>query len=94
MDTWGPFIFLNFGEEKLSPVVDFLSEVLNPIKEMGHLDSLKFVRRKEYEINCNWKVICDNFLYGEGHVPKHYPSLAAGLSDEGYHTKLVNNGAI
>ena len=40
------------------------------------------VARREYELNCNWKVFCDNYLDGGYHVPFAHPELASGGEHE------------
>jgi phenylpropionate dioxygenase-like ring-hydroxylating dioxygenase large terminal subunit len=46
------------------------------------------VARREYELNCNWKVFCDNYLDGGYHVPFAHPELASGVSMKSYETTI------
>ncbi|KQK17362.1 hypothetical protein BRADI_1g33960v3 [Brachypodium distachyon] len=42
--------------------------------------------RREYIIECNWKVFCDNYLDGGYHVPYAHGALASGLQLQSYET--------
>ena len=84
VDSWGPFIFLCFGDEKLPPVSETHKEVLDPVEEFGRLDKLKHVKRRDYPMECNWKVFCDNYLDGGYHVPYAHKALADGIDMESY----------
>ncbi|ESW04857.1 hypothetical protein PHAVU_011G131100 [Phaseolus vulgaris] len=66
--TWGPFVLLNLEKENVSQKKvdshnvskewqDSCSEVLS---SSGIDSSLSYVCRREYTIECNWKVFCDN----------------------------------
>ena len=52
------------------------------------------VARREYELNCNWKVFCDNYLDGGYHVPFAHPGLMqAGIDMKSYSTVLHRDGS-
>lgn len=53
------------------------------------LSSLKFARRVEYEVRCNWKVYVDNFQEGY-HVPHVHPDLWKLYDFEKYHTETCD----
>jgi len=65
--------------------------------------SMKFVTRRTYSLNCNWKVFADNYLDGGYHVPFAHPALVAdGVDMKKYETTIhgeyvsiqtVNGGA-
>ena len=70
--NWGPFVFVN-----LDLAVPPLSEVLGGIPaETAHLplERMRFYKRVDYELNCNWKVYVDNYLEGY-HIPVAHPGL-------------------
>lgn len=82
--TWGPLVFIHQGNPKQS-----FEQFLNPMAELlapYHLDSLHFVGRKEYVLECNWKVFVDNYLDGGYHVNAIHPSLAGVLDYKNYKT--------
>lgn len=56
----------------------------------GSLDDLIFVRRRHYDLDCNWKVFCDNYLDGGYHVPYAHGALAAGIDMSSYSNKIYD----
>jgi choline monooxygenase len=71
-ETWEQFIFVNFAPEGPS-----LPEYLGNIPEMvGEFSrkGLALVERRDYIVNCNWKVYVDNYLEGY-HIPIVHPGL-------------------
>lgn len=93
---WGPFVLLNFEDgtllEQESEGNFFVQEWLGSSAEIllrGGVDSsLSFICRREYIIECNWKVFCDNYLDGGYHVPYAHKGLASGLKLESYSTTI------
>lgn len=74
VETWGPYVFVN-----QDPATPALSEVFGDIpKEVAKIgcdvDQLVFSQRRDYLIECNWKVYVDNYLEGY-HLPAAHPSL-------------------
>src|SRR5262249_40867453 len=53
--------------EGIPQLKDFLAPLPERTAGMG-LEKLWFVQRREYEIDCNWKVFVDNYLDGGYHV--------------------------
>jgi len=71
-ETWEQFIFVNFAAAGPS-----LTEFLGNIPELAHEFSfagLSLVERRDYLVNCNWKVYVDNYLEGY-HIPIVHPGL-------------------
>ena len=52
--------------------------------------SLAWVRRVEYDVQCNWKVFTDNYLDGGFHVSYAHPSLASSLELSSYTTTVLS----
>lgn len=78
VEVWGPFVFVN-----LHPAAPPLAEVLGAIPaEIAAIgcpfDRLRFSCRRDYIIECNWKVYIDNYLEGY-HLPAAHPSLFRAL---------------
>ncbi|MEO8701887.1 MAG: aromatic ring-hydroxylating dioxygenase subunit alpha [Kofleriaceae bacterium] len=48
------------------------------------LGSLHFLERREYDLQCNWKVFVDNYLDGGYHVPHLHKGLASILEYTDY----------
>jgi phenylpropionate dioxygenase-like ring-hydroxylating dioxygenase large terminal subunit len=61
-ETWGPLVFVSPAAEGTS-----LSESLGPLPRHFadggvELDALRFRRRSEFELACNWKIAVENYL--------------------------------
>ncbi|MBA0571539.1 hypothetical protein Golob_001923, partial [Gossypium lobatum] len=74
------------------------SEWLGSSSELFSLNgvdtTLTYVCRREYIIECNWKVFCDNYLDGGYHVPFAHKGLASGLSLDSYTTSIFEKVSI
>jgi choline monooxygenase len=60
LETWGGFVFVNFDPESPS-----LAEYLGNLPELlasYSLEDLGCVRRKEYDLACNWKLFVENAM--------------------------------
>ena len=82
-EAWGPWVFVN-----LDPHASPMSEVYDPIdKEIKgagfNLDKMKLVERRDYLIDCNWKVYVDNYLEGY-HLPIAHPGLFREIDYDQY----------
>jgi phenylpropionate dioxygenase-like ring-hydroxylating dioxygenase large terminal subunit len=58
IDTWGGFLFINFDNsaESLHSFLGDLPERVAPYR----LEEMACVRRREYQIACNWKLFVEN----------------------------------
>jgi choline monooxygenase len=71
-ETWEQFLFVNFAHD--SPT---LTEYLGNIPELARefpFAGLELSERRDYIVNCNWKVYVDNYLEGY-HIPIVHPGL-------------------
>jgi choline monooxygenase len=71
-ETWEQMIFVNFASDA-PPLKEFLGN----IPELAHdfsFAGLSLVERRDYFVNCNWKVYVDNYLEGY-HIPIVHPGL-------------------
>jgi choline monooxygenase len=71
-ETWQQFIFVNFDRDAPS-----LSEYLGNIPQLSSafpFQGLSLTERRNYYVNCNWKVYVDNYLEGY-HIPIVHPGL-------------------
>ncbi len=73
VDEWQGLVFVNLDRDAL-PLADFMGGIAEQIVPT-RLDRLQFVRRVDYQVECNWKVYVDNYLEGY-HVPYVHPELA------------------
>ncbi|KAK2358713.1 choline monooxygenase, chloroplastic [Trifolium repens] len=100
--TWGPFVLLNWEKENLSQkevdshnvAKEWLGSCSEILSTNGVDSSLSYLCRREYIIECNWKVFCDNYLDGGYHVPYAHKALASGLNLDSYSTTLFERVSI
>lgn len=84
--SWQGVIFLNLaGDERTVPLNMLLDGIPERIAPM-RLDNLKFYRRVNYDVRCNWKVYVDNYLEGY-HIPLVHPELCKVLDYSSYVTE-------
>jgi choline monooxygenase len=85
---WGAWVFVNLDRD-CGSLADFLAE-LTPQAGGFQLDRLKFYKRVDYAMSCNWKVYIDNYLEGY-HLPSVHPGLNRELDYTEYSTELFTN---
>jgi choline monooxygenase len=83
VETWEQFIFVNF-DASAPPLHDFLGQI--PQQAAGfEFAGLEFAERRDYVIDCNWKVYVDNYLEGY-HIPIAHPGLMKEIDYANYRT--------
>jgi choline monooxygenase len=55
---------------------------------------MTFVGRKEYELDCNWKVFVDNYQDGGYHVNTVHPGLAGAIDYAQYRTEIAGQTSV
>jgi choline monooxygenase len=80
---WENWVFV-----KLDPggpsIEEFLGDdLVSQLQALG-LDKLRFMERRHYTIDCNWKVFVDNYLDGGYHVPHLHKELDSVLDYNKY----------
>jgi choline monooxygenase len=83
LDTWEKFIFVNFDPRAAS-----LASILGKIPEQAcgfRFAGLQLAERRDYVIDCNWKVYVDNYLEGY-HIPIAHPGLMREIDYSNYRT--------
>jgi len=88
VETWENFIFVNL-DPHAAPLRDFLGTLLGLAKPLN-FGGLKFVERRSYIQQCNWKVYVDNFLDGGYHVPHMHKGLNSVLDYTNYTIENVD----
>ena len=83
-------------ENSAPPVAEWLGDGGAFLKRCGSIPgndpgNLRFVTKRVYRVNCNWKVFVDNYLDGGYHVPVAHPALAAGVDMRTYETRVEGN---
>jgi len=82
-ETWGQFIFVNF-DLQAEPLSIYLGKI--PEQARGfQFDGLESAERRDYVIDCNWKVYVDNYLEGY-HIPIAHPGLMKEIDYAQYRT--------
>ncbi|HJX94027.1 MAG TPA: aromatic ring-hydroxylating dioxygenase subunit alpha, partial [Candidatus Acidoferrum sp.] len=72
LETWEQLIFVNF-DQNAEPLSAYLGKI--PEQARGfQFEGLQSVERRDYIIDCNWKVYVDNYLEGY-HIPIAHPGL-------------------
>jgi choline monooxygenase len=94
VETWGPLVFahLNARKNRVS-FQEFMAPLAERSRGLG-IERLKFCERREYVLNCNWKVFCDNYLDGGYHVNTIHPGLAGVLDYSGYRTEILAHASV
>ncbi len=82
---WQGLVFVALAPEvpPFDEVYAGIAERIAPID----LSAMRYLRRDNYEIDCNWKVYVDNFLEGY-HLPHVHPGLSKVLDYRAYDTEL------
>lgn len=84
VETWNGLVFVN-----LDPACAPFAEMLEDLPaSLAHRDlaSMSMVERKDWYVECNWKVYVDNYLEGY-HIPIAHPSLSRELDYSKYRTE-------
>lgn len=87
VELWEHFVFVNLAPQP-EPLPAFLGQMAAQIQPLN-LAALHFHSRREYTLNCNWKVYVDNYLDGGYHVPHLHKGLNSVLDYTHY---TIENG--
>ena len=88
VDVWEKFVFVHLDPNPML-LSEYVGEMVQQFRPL-HLDGLHFAGRREWIIDCNWKVFVDNYLDGGYHVPYLHKGLNSILD---YATYTITNGA-
>lgn len=83
VELWEQFIFVNLDLQS-APLTEYFKD-LPQRTEKFDISKMRFVERRDYVIDCNWKVYVDNFLEGY-HLPLVHPGLMRELDFANYRT--------
>jgi choline monooxygenase len=73
-EVWGPHVFV-CQDAAAPPLAEVMGAIPEEVAKIGcPVDRLRFAQRRDYVIDCNWKVYVDNYLEGY-HLPAAHPSL-------------------
>jgi len=87
VDLWEGQVFVHLGADP-HPVAETFQGIVERIAPTS-VGGLKFARRVDYEVGCNWKVYVDNFLEGY-HVPFVHPELVSLFEYSQYRTEVFD----
>ena len=86
--VWEKWIFVNVDRARLS-LEAFLGPDLMRLAAGLRLETLHWMERRQYTVECNWKVFVDNYLDGGYHVPHLHGGLDSVLDSRRY---TIENG--
>jgi len=89
VEQWGDLIFVNL-DASAPPLRDFLGDLGTSLDAFR---DFHLAARKEWFVDCNWKVYVDNYLEGY-HIPIVHPSLFRMLDYQRYRTETRRNYSI
>lgn len=84
--TFGPLVLIHADRNAAPPDLEALARAF----DATGWTALQWYGRRTWEVACNWKAYCDNYLDGGYHVAHVHPSLAAQLDLDGYRTELAD----
>jgi choline monooxygenase len=83
VERWGPFVFASL-DDAAPPLSEVLGAIPDEVARAGFdVEHMRLVERREYLIECNWKVYVDNYLEGY-HLPIAHPDLFQELDYDAY----------
>jgi choline monooxygenase len=83
VEVWEQFIFVNF-DGQAEPLASYLGKIFEQVRGF-QFEGLQFAERRDYVINCNWKVYVDNYLEGY-HIPIAHLGLMREIDYAHYRT--------
>ncbi len=86
VESWNGLLFVNL-DPACAPLRDFLGDLA------GRSFGGRLAARKDWSVNCNWKVYVDNYLEGY-HIPIVHPSLFKEIDYPNYRTETRRNYSI
>jgi choline monooxygenase len=84
VETWNELVFVALRED-VPPFAEFIGELAHDLARRDYR-GFALAARKDWELDCNWKVYVDNYLEGY-HIPIVHPSLFRELDYAGYRTE-------
>ena len=81
--VWENWVFVKANPQNESIESWLGDQLVNEISALG-LSNLHWFERRQYTIDCNWKVFVDNYLDGGYHVPHLHKGLDSVLDYSNY----------
>jgi choline monooxygenase len=88
VETWGPLVFVN-PDPAAAPLADALGPVADALVQAVDIAKLRFHRRTEFELACNWKIAVENYLECY-HCPVAHPGFSevVDVSPDAYRLEM------
>ena len=93
VETWGPLVFVQNSPSPKTSAAQWLQPLGERANEAS-VSKLNWVGRKEYTLECNWKLFVDNYLDGGYHVNTLHPALAGVLDDTKYKIEVFEHSSV
>jgi choline monooxygenase len=91
VETWGPWVFVNLDADAPSMSETSYGTIHDEIISEGfNIDNMTLIERRDYIIDCNWKVYVDNYLEGY-HLPTAHPGLFRELDYDNYRVETFSD---
>ncbi|MCA1816529.1 MAG: Rieske 2Fe-2S domain-containing protein [Acidobacteria bacterium] len=84
VETWNALVFVNLDTDA-APLSDTLEDLPARLTRRD-LSRMRLAHRKDWLVECNWKVYVDNYLEGY-HIPVVHPALNRELDYARYRTE-------
>jgi choline monooxygenase len=84
VEAWGALVFVNL-DRGCGPLSETLGDVQKALERRHDPPGMALAARKDWFVDCNWKVYVDNYLEGY-HIPIVHPSLNRELDYTQYRT--------
>jgi len=92
IECWGPWVFVN-ADPRAAPLRSLVPE-LDARLAATRWDELVYAGSRSWTIDCNWKVVVDNYLDGGYHIPHMHPTLDAQIDMRTYRTEVFGEFSI
>jgi choline monooxygenase len=89
VELWNELVFVNLQRDA-PPLRDFLGDLAGKLDRFA---GYRLAARKEWFLDCNWKVYVDNYLEGY-HIPIVHPGLFREIDYPSYRTETRRNYSI
>ncbi|MCI0661510.1 MAG: aromatic ring-hydroxylating dioxygenase subunit alpha [Acidobacteria bacterium] len=81
--VWEKWIFVRLDQGGPPLAIYLGAELIASIQKL-HLENFRWMERRHYTLDCNWKVFIDNYLDGGYHVPFLHQGLDSVLDYSNY----------
>lgn len=89
--VWNELIWVNLDRDA-APLPDFLGDLVGMLTKRD-TSGYRLAARKDWFLDCNWKVYVDNYLEGY-HIPIVHPGLFREIDYPNYRTETRRNFSI